>query len=106
MLPPAAADPLVETRYCGPPVRLADGTIRRRADVLAAFRRVHPCPSTGLHTGACPGWARDHVVPLAVGGCDVVSNLQYLPNEIKSAAGTLPKDRWEMRVYAPGAAGP
>lgn len=91
--------PLEETRYCGEPARMADGSIRRRADVIRAFKKTHPCPVTGAATGACPGWAVDHVIPLAVGGCDSVSNLQWLPNEIKSAPGATPKDRWERRLY-------
>lgn len=80
-----------EMRYC-------NGD-QRSADVVAAFKNIHPCPVTGLSTGACPGWAVDHVIPLAVGGCDAVSNLQWLPNEIKSCAGTVCKDRWERKVY-------
>jgi 5-methylcytosine-specific restriction endonuclease McrA len=95
----AVASPLDETRYCGPPARTAQGDILRRADVRAAFKRAHPCPSTGQTTGACPGWAIDHVIPLACGGCDSVSNMQWLPDAIKSAAGSAPKDRWERQVY-------
>lgn len=95
----AAAGPLDETRCCIEPVRNADGSIRRRADVLAAFQKIHPCPSTGLTTGACPNWAKDHVISLACGGRDEVGNLQWLPLPIKSAAGTYPKDRWERKVY-------
>lgn len=91
--------PLQETRYCGAPVRLADGSIRRRADVLYAFRKAHPCPVTGQTDGACTGWSIDHVIPLACGGCDSVSNLQWLPNELKSVAGKFPKDRWERKIY-------
>jgi hypothetical protein len=37
----------------------------------------HPCPSTGLPSGACPGYRKDHVVPLACGGPDTVANLQW-----------------------------
>lgn len=95
---PATAGALDETRYCGV-FRDEDGTILRSDAVRYAFRKIHPCPSTGLTTGACPGWAIDHVIPLACGGCDAVSNLQWLRDEIKSAAGELPKDRWERRVY-------
>lgn len=102
---PVAAGPLSEDRYCGVPARDAQGAIKRRADVIAAFRKAHPCPVTGLTTGACPGWQVDHVISLAACGCDVVSNLQYLPNLLKSGAGALPKDRWERRIYkCPGAA--
>lgn len=93
-------DPLTDVRYCGAPARYADGRIVRSAAVRAAFQRLHPCPSTGLTSGSCPGWAADHVWPLATCGCDHVSNLQWLPNEIKSGAGTLPKDRWERTVYS------
>lgn len=103
----APLQPLVEQRYCAAqPARTADGRIKRRADVLAAFRRAHPCPATGRTAGPCPGWALDHVIPLACGGCDAVSNLQWLPLAIKSAAGTAPKDRWEMRVYCASPARP
>lgn len=99
-LAPAFAGPLDETRYCTvEPKRTADGSILRRADVLAAFKKAHPCPSTGKTYGACRGWNIDHVIPLAVGGCDAVSNLQWLPVEIKRCAGDKCKDRWERKVY-------
>lgn len=91
--------PTVELRCCVIPLRDAGGTIVRSAQVLAAFQRNHPCPSTGIGTGPCPGWSKDHVIPLACGGIDSVSNLQWLPNALKSAAGTLAKDRWERKVY-------
>lgn len=98
---PALAGALDETRYCEvTPRRDADGSISRRADVLRAFKRHHPCPSTGKTTGACPGWAIDHVIPLANGGCDSVHNLQWLPHTLKSCAGIC-KDRWERKVYLP-----
>lgn len=93
---------LTEMRYCGPPKRDVLGNIIRRSDVRTAFKRVHSCPVTGLRHGACPGWAIDHIIPLYCGGCDSVSNLQWLPTAIKSAAGTLPKDRWERQIYCIG----
>lgn len=96
----ALAGPLDETRYCGPPKRNAAGAIVRRADVLATFQRAHPCPSTGLLVGACPGWQRNHVVPLACGGCDAVSNLAWLPTDIKACAGPHCVDRFERRINA------
>lgn len=96
----ALAGPLDETRYCATtPHRDSDGSISRRADVLAAFKRHHPCPSTGKTYGACPRWRMDHVVPLACGGCDSVSNLAWMPDAIKSCAGVVCKDRWERKVY-------
>lgn len=100
--PSAAAvspDDLRETRYGGAPERNADGTIHRSRAVLVAFQKIHPCPSTGKTSGACPGWALDHVVSLDCGGRDAVSNLQWLPLQLKTCAGIC-KDRWERKVYA------
>lgn len=95
---PVHAGPLDETRYCGV-VRDADGSISRSATVVAKFKRLHPCPSTMQTSGACPGWQADHVIPLACGGCDAVSNIQWLPVEIKACAGDRCKDRWERKIY-------
>jgi len=92
----------VEVRYCyamDSVPRYEDGTIKRSSWVREKFRVSHPCPATGLTTGACPGWSVDHVIPLVCGGCDSVNNMQWLPNTIKSCAGTECKDRWEQRVY-------
>lgn len=94
------AGPLDETRYCTTtPSRDADGSISRRADVLAAFKRHHPCPSTGKTSGPCPGWAINHTIPLACGGCDSVTNLSWVPNVLKSGPGYFPIDRWERKVH-------
>ena len=101
MLPQlASADPLIETRYCGAPKRNAAGVIIRRADVRAAFQRQHPCPSTGLTTGACPGWQKNHDRSLACGGCDAVSNLSWIPTDIKTCSGAHCVDRFERRINA------
>ena len=64
---------------------------RSRA-VAREFQREHPCPSTGRTTGACPGYWRDHVVPLACGGPDAVSNMQW-----QTVADARAKDAWERR---------
>lgn len=92
---------LTEVRYCGTPRRTATGLIIRRTDVTSAFRKIHQCPSTGLYNGACPGWAMNHVIPLACGGCDAVSNLQWLPNDIKSSSSPHAIDRFERSINAP-----
>lgn len=89
----------VEIRYCGPECRAPTCTASRSSTVIRDFRKVHPCPETGITTGACAGWSIDHVIPLVCGGCDAVSNMQWLPNTIKSCAGTQCKDRWEQKVY-------
>lgn len=99
--PAARHDALTEIRYCGPPARDADGKIKRSHAVLAAFEKAHPCPAAGAGY-SCPGWAMDHVIPLACGGCDAVWNLQWLPDEIKNCAGTKCKDRFERKIYCHG----
>ena len=96
------ANPLIETRYCGEPKRDAKGEIIRRADVLRAFQKIHPCPSTGLTTGACPNWQKNHIVPLACGGCDEVSNLNWLPIIIKVCSFWYCNDRFELKIYDNG----
>jgi hypothetical protein len=65
---------------------------RSRA-VTREFRREHPCPSTGRTSGACPGYRKDHVVPLGCGGLDTVSNLQW-----QTVADAKAKDKWERRA--------
>lgn len=94
---------LIESRYTNKVIRLGDGSIRRRADVISAFRKVHPCPSTMQFSGACPGYAINHVIPLACGGRDQVSNMMWLRNELKSCAadtGRLCVDRYERKINA------
>lgn len=95
---PAGAAP--DPRYCTTaPARASDGRIARSRAVIREFKRLHPCPSTGKSTGACPGWSLDHRIPLSCCGVDEVSNIQWLPNVIKSGPGVIPKDRWERDVY-------
>ena len=94
----AVLPPLEEIRYCGPPPRNADGSIKRRSDVVTAFKRQHPCPVTGETTGSCTGWQIDHVIPLACGGCDSVNNMQWLPESLKTVPVTG-KDRFERKIY-------
>lgn len=91
---------LEEYRYTTKVLRNADGTINRQPIVIKAFRKIHPCPSTGLTTGACSGWAINHVIPLACGGRDAVSNMQWLPNNIKSCKDIYCIDRFERKINA------
>lgn len=97
---PGAAGALTDPRYCGEPARDKDGSIKRSQTVLRHFVAVFPCPATLQATTTCTGWAIDHVIPLADGGCDAPGNLQWLPDGIKSCAGSLCKDRWERKYHA------
>jgi hypothetical protein len=67
----------------------------RSASAKRAFQLIHPCPSTGVTKGACPGYIKDHVVPLACGGPDVPSNMQW-----QTKAEAKAKDRWETKGCA------
>jgi len=64
----------------------------RSREVTREFQREHPCPSTGRTSGACPGFVKDHVKPLACGGADAPSNMQW---QTKAAAKA--KDKTERR---------
>ena len=92
--------PYKDCRYQGAPQRDSTGLIIRSNKVLSAFKKIHPCPATGLSTGACSGWALDHIISLDCGGVDAVYNLQWLPLDIKSCAGVHCKDRFERKIYA------
>lgn len=64
----------------------------RDPEVPREFQREHPCPSTGRAAGGCPGYVRDHVIPLCKGGADATWNMQWQTVEAGHA-----KDRWECR---------
>jgi hypothetical protein len=64
----------------------------RSTAVASEFQREHPCPATRDTRGACPGYVKDHVRPLACGGPDAVDNIQW-----QTAADAKAKDRWERR---------
>ena len=99
VLTPPTLDPLVDYRYTGVVTRNASGATSRSPQVIAAFKSRWACPSTGGHRGSCPGWAIDRVIPLDCGGVDAVWNMQWLPDQIKSAKGEYSKDHFERRVY-------
>ena len=91
----ASEDP----RYGDAIIRNSDGTIYRSAAAIAEFRTWHPCPSTLLYKGACPGWAINHSIPLACLGKDVAWNMLWMPVVLKAGQGLLPIDRWERKIY-------
>ena len=81
--------PTVSHGTANPP-RDSHGKIKRSASAKSDFRKSHPCPSTGKTSGACPGYEVDHRNPLACGGADMASNMQWLTtaqNRSKGAAG-------------------
>ena len=71
-------------------------TIKRSYKVRKEFERLYPLPTVYNRDD----WQIDHVIPLAIGGCDSVSNMQWLPRSIKTCANNYCKDRWErIGVY-------
>jgi hypothetical protein len=53
------------------------GRITRSTAAKHAFKKNHPCPSTGKPKGACPGYVIDHIQPLKRGGRDAPENMQW-----------------------------
>lgn len=76
--------------YCSSCSRDSHGHIKRSLKAKEAFRKSHPCPSTGKTSGRCPGYVIDHIQALKHGGADSPSNMQW---QTKEAAQE--KDKWE-----------
>ena len=84
-----------DCRYQGTPIRNTDGSIHRDWKVISEYRKLHPCPSTGLTTGACPNWALNHNCPIACGCRDTVWNLTWMRNDVKKIV-----DSYERKINA------
>ena len=61
--------------------RDSHGRIARSPHAKYEFKKLHPCPATGLSSGACPGYVIDHVIPLKRGGADNPDNMQWQTSE-------------------------
>jgi hypothetical protein len=70
----------------------SNGRAKRSPAAKASFMRSHPCPSTGKRSGGCPGYVVDHVRPLAKGGADNPSNMQW-----QTVQAAKEKDKWERK---------
>lgn len=100
---PGAPD---DPRYCGEPAReaLKPGAttkprIKRSRAELRRFVAVFPCPATLEHSYSCAGYAINHSIPLASGGCDSVINMTWMSDETKSCAKDTCNDRWERKYH-------
>ena len=70
--------------------RDSHGKIARDPRQTNAFKKQHPCPSTGKTSGSCPGYVIDHIKPLKRGGADTPSNMQW-----QTEGAAKRKDKWE-----------
>ena len=58
----------------------------------AVFKHNNPCPSTGRNRGTCPNYIIAHINPLACGGADDPSNMQW-----QSKSEAKAKNKWERK---------
>lgn len=78
------------------PARDSHGQILRSHAAVAAFKRTHACPGTGVKgVKPCPGFVVDHVIPLCAGGQDSTANMQW-----QSYTDSLKKDKLERAQCA------
>lgn len=70
-----------------PPI---EARTKRSQTAKVDFKAAHPCPANGATKGPCKGYVIDHVKPLACGGADAPSNMQW-----QTTADAKAKDRWE-----------
>ena len=63
--------------WCVSCERDAQGRTKRPPSLRRAFQRENPCPSTGLETGACPGFQARHIEPLKDGGANALENMEW-----------------------------
>jgi hypothetical protein len=68
------------------------GKIKRSHSAKKDFQRTTPCPANGSNHGPCGGYVIDHKIPLACGGADHPSNMQW-----QTIAEAKKKDRQERK---------
>jgi hypothetical protein len=68
--------PMILYRPCVVLPVCASANELRSASVKREFQLTHPCLATGLTSGACPGYVKDHIKSLKCGP-DAVSNMQW-----------------------------
>jgi hypothetical protein len=87
----AAAAAVVIALVCGVATPASAAQSRRPSNAEILFRLANPCPGTGERHGACAGYVVDRIIPIACGGPEEPSNMQW-----QTLAEAKEKDRWEM----------
>jgi hypothetical protein len=73
---------------------IASASEHRSRAMAREFQREFHAPRPGCRpTGPCPGYWKDHIVPLACGGPDTVANMQW--QTIREAKA---KDKWGRKL--------
>jgi hypothetical protein len=75
----------------------AQASTKRSYTAVVDFKKAQPCPATGATKGPCKGYVIDHIAPLACGGVDRPSNMQW-----QSIAEAKAKDKWERQGCSKG----
>ena len=70
----------------------AEAEYHRSQKAKAIFKYAHPCPASGRTKGSCRGYIIDHIKPIACGGADDPSNMQW-----QTKAESKAKDKWELK---------
>lgn len=70
----------------------AQAEYKRSYKAKSQFKQLHPCPATGRSKGSCKNYIIDHIKPLACGGADHPSNMQW-----QTKADAKAKDKWERK---------
>jgi len=71
---------------------VTEAKIKRSYKAKSDFAKMYSCPSTGLNKPSCPGYAIDHINPLACGGPDTPNNMQWL-----TIYDWKDKSKWERK---------
>ncbi len=70
----------------------AEARLKRSQIAKAEFKQQHPCPAAGSTNRPCKGYVIDHIVPIACGGADALSNMQW-----QTVADAKAKDKGECK---------